>query len=230
MKRLLIIAGLLVLSLLALVGSSALAGHKGDGNPVNATLTGFQEVPAVSSTGQGTFSAQVTTDKITYTLTHSGPRGGGNGGAHSLRPAVGGPGASSPSSAAVAGLRSARLREPSQARLLPRTSSGPLNKGSRLANLQKRSPRSAAGWPTSMSIQPSSRTARSGANLPAGMTIKEWAETTKEKAGTTTGQTTGTTRATKPAKTTSCLREGHRQAGLLSVAPVAQYSAAAVSA
>jgi hypothetical protein len=49
-----------------------MAGHKGGGNTVHATLTGFQEVPPVSSTGQGTFSAQVTSDRITYTLTYSG--------------------------------------------------------------------------------------------------------------------------------------------------------------
>jgi hypothetical protein len=72
MKRLLIMAALLVLSLLVLVGSSAMAGHKGGGNTVHATLTGFQEVPPVSSTGQGTFSPQVTSDRITYTLTYSG--------------------------------------------------------------------------------------------------------------------------------------------------------------
>jgi hypothetical protein len=72
LKRLVITVGLLALPLLVFVGSSAIAGHKDGGNNVSAALRGFEEVPAVSSTGQGTFAAQISSDKITYTLTYSG--------------------------------------------------------------------------------------------------------------------------------------------------------------
>jgi hypothetical protein len=72
MKRRLIIAGLLALPLLVFVGSSAIAGQPGGGKNVSATLTGFQEVPAISTTGHGTFTARVESDRITYTLTYSG--------------------------------------------------------------------------------------------------------------------------------------------------------------
>jgi hypothetical protein len=111
MKRLVLIGGLLVVPLLVFVGSSALAGHKANGNNVSTTLAGFAEVPAVSSTGHGTFSAEISSNKITYTLTYSG-----------LRPRRLWPmftsanrrllAASSPSSAAVAGRRSAPHPEP----------------------------------------------------------------------------------------------------------------------
>jgi hypothetical protein len=72
MKRRLIIAALLALSLLVFVASSAIAGKRGGAKNVSASLTGFQEVPAVSSTGHGTFSAEVESDRINYSLTYSG--------------------------------------------------------------------------------------------------------------------------------------------------------------
>ena len=71
MKKLLIITGLLVVSLLVVLGSSAIAGQ-GGGSNTSATLTGFEEVPAISTAGRGSFSAQIASDKITFTLTYSG--------------------------------------------------------------------------------------------------------------------------------------------------------------
>jgi hypothetical protein len=64
----LLVAGTLVAGLATL----ATAGHGG----FHATLTGYEEVPPISTTGEGTFSAElVTTAKgevLRYTLTYSG--------------------------------------------------------------------------------------------------------------------------------------------------------------
>jgi hypothetical protein len=70
MKRLLVVVGVLVVPLIAFLGSSAIAGDD-HGSTVKAKLTGFSQVPAVSTTGRGSFRAQISSDKITFTLTYS---------------------------------------------------------------------------------------------------------------------------------------------------------------
>ena len=54
-------------------GFSAVAGD-GDGDEFKAKLTGFQEVPAISTTGRGRFVAELSEDgmSLTYELTYSG--------------------------------------------------------------------------------------------------------------------------------------------------------------
>jgi hypothetical protein len=74
-----------VLSALLLFGTSALSGqhrsknhhHPDEGNSVNAQLTGFDEVPAIVTTGSGDFSATIddTGQTITFTLTFSNLEG-----------------------------------------------------------------------------------------------------------------------------------------------------------
>jgi CHRD domain len=53
--------------------ASSAAGGGGGGNRMRASLTGFEEVAAVSTTGNGSFSAREISDGVfQYTLTYSG--------------------------------------------------------------------------------------------------------------------------------------------------------------
>jgi len=69
MKKLYVI--LVLVALLALLAAPALAT---EGGTFKATLTGYEEVPAISSPGTGEFRAKLTSDgtAIEYTLTYSG--------------------------------------------------------------------------------------------------------------------------------------------------------------
>ena len=62
---------LVLVALLALLAAPALAT---EGGTFKATLTGFEEVPAISTTGSGEFQAKVTSDgtAIEYELSYSG--------------------------------------------------------------------------------------------------------------------------------------------------------------
>ena len=64
-------------SLLTMLSAPALAGHK-------ASLDGFNEVPAISTTGEGKFKAQISNDETTieYELSYSGLEGGATLAAH----------------------------------------------------------------------------------------------------------------------------------------------------
>ena len=73
MRRRMFVLVLAVLAAGLLVAS--LAGASGSGKKnIRANLTGFQEVPAVSSFGSGTFRASIDTDAqtITYELSYGG--------------------------------------------------------------------------------------------------------------------------------------------------------------
>jgi hypothetical protein len=69
MRKLVVLTALALVALFALVGSSAVASHPSTGQ-VKASLDGFQEVPAVSTTGSGRFRASVDSDSIDFTLTY----------------------------------------------------------------------------------------------------------------------------------------------------------------
>jgi hypothetical protein len=64
------VAGVAVLAAAAAVGTVAVAG---DGKKVSAELTGYEEVPAISTMGNGTFTARInrSAQEITYRLTYS---------------------------------------------------------------------------------------------------------------------------------------------------------------
>ena len=72
MRKRTFVLGLAVLMAGLLVAS--LAGASGGKKNVKAKLTGFQEVPAVSSFGSGSFTASIDTDAqtITYELSYGG--------------------------------------------------------------------------------------------------------------------------------------------------------------
>ncbi|HWC31882.1 MAG TPA: CHRD domain-containing protein [Actinomycetota bacterium] len=72
MGRRALLALLVVATLVAGIASLATAGHGG----FHATLDGYEEVPAISTTGEGTFRAEIVStakgDVIRYELTYSG--------------------------------------------------------------------------------------------------------------------------------------------------------------
>jgi hypothetical protein len=71
MKKLAIVVALVVVAALAVLGSSAVASGD-DEIDVEARLSGFQEVPAVSTAGRGSFEAVVEADDdIDYRLSYS---------------------------------------------------------------------------------------------------------------------------------------------------------------
>lgn len=74
MRKLVVLTALALVALFALVGSSAVASHRGEGG-VKAGLNGYQEVPAVSTTGSGRFRAAVDSDSIDFTLTYGNLEG-----------------------------------------------------------------------------------------------------------------------------------------------------------
>lgn len=64
------------------VVSMAVAGDDRGGNRFRGGLTGYQEVPAISTTGTGTLSLEIQGDQIAYTLTYSAIEGGAVSAAH----------------------------------------------------------------------------------------------------------------------------------------------------
>jgi CHRD domain len=78
MRRLAIGLGFLVLSLLAAASSGAVVGNGGKGGKegrgddrLTAKLTGFSEVPSISTTGRGSFSAEIENNSIKFKLRYS---------------------------------------------------------------------------------------------------------------------------------------------------------------
>jgi len=63
---------MLKVSALSLMAAALLSSGAFAAGQVKATLSGFEEVPALSSPGSGEFSAQVSADAIDYTLSYSG--------------------------------------------------------------------------------------------------------------------------------------------------------------
>jgi CHRD domain-containing protein len=73
MRKLLIGTALVGVAVLALVGTTAFAG--GDGPDFSAGLRGYQEVPAISTGGHGTFTANKKGHTLHYKLRYSGLSG-----------------------------------------------------------------------------------------------------------------------------------------------------------
>lgn len=69
MRHRLLVTLLSLFTMIAVLAAPTLAG---DGDEFEAELEGFQEVPAVSTTGEGKFKAEVTDDTIAYELEYSG--------------------------------------------------------------------------------------------------------------------------------------------------------------
>jgi hypothetical protein len=75
MRKILFLAALVVVAL-AVAGTAAFATG-GDGKKkFSAKLTGFQEVPAISTAASGTFRATLDGEELSYTLSYSGIEGG----------------------------------------------------------------------------------------------------------------------------------------------------------
>ena len=64
-RRVQLAAGVAVVSIASVVGTTALAGG---GSEIRERLTGFQEVPVVSTGAEGKFRAEVRRDRIDYKL------------------------------------------------------------------------------------------------------------------------------------------------------------------
>jgi hypothetical protein len=76
MRKILFLAMLVVLAV-AVAGTTAFAtGGKSKAKSFRATLTGFQEVPAISTGASGTFRARLDNGQLSYTLSYSGLEGG----------------------------------------------------------------------------------------------------------------------------------------------------------
>ncbi len=71
MKKLAVAASA-VITALAVVAVGAAVSQQTNTNRVRAVLTGFEEVPAVSTFARGTFSASIRADSVSYSLTYSG--------------------------------------------------------------------------------------------------------------------------------------------------------------
>jgi hypothetical protein len=74
MRKILFLTVLVVVALAA-AGATALATG-GGGKNFSTKLTGFQEVPAISTGASGSFDAKLDGDELTYELSYSGIEGG----------------------------------------------------------------------------------------------------------------------------------------------------------
>ena len=83
MKRLIALATAMALAL-GVVGSTAANDNNSNGTGFKANLSGYEEVPAISTTGTGTLSLVVNAagTQISYTLTYSALQGGAAMAAH----------------------------------------------------------------------------------------------------------------------------------------------------
>jgi hypothetical protein len=68
---------LVVAALVAVIAAGGLSATAASGSRFSATLTGYEEIPTLSVSGIGTFSAQVAKDgrSISYSLSYSGLSG-----------------------------------------------------------------------------------------------------------------------------------------------------------
>ena len=75
-RRIQLAAAVAIVSIVSVVATTALAG---DGKNAKAKLSGFEEVPAVLTDGNGKFTAKIsrTEQRIDYTLTYEDIEGGG---------------------------------------------------------------------------------------------------------------------------------------------------------
>jgi CHRD domain len=75
MRKIFFLAVIVVVAL-AVAGTTALATGSTGKKRFDARLTGFQEVPAVSTGARGTFTARLDGEVLSYTLSYSGLEGG----------------------------------------------------------------------------------------------------------------------------------------------------------
>src|ERR671915_645854 len=78
-KRVQLAAAVAIVSIVSVVATTAMAG---DGNNVKAKLSGFEEVPAISTAGSGEFKAKIRSQQIDYTLSYRDLEGGAVSAAH----------------------------------------------------------------------------------------------------------------------------------------------------
>jgi hypothetical protein len=78
-KRIRLAAGVAVVAIASVVATTALAG---DGGNAKAKLSGFEEVPAISTAGSGEFKAKIRSQQIDYTLSYRDLEGGAVSAAH----------------------------------------------------------------------------------------------------------------------------------------------------
>jgi CHRD domain len=72
-KRIQLAAAVAVVAIASVVATTALAGG---GREIREQLTGFQEVPVISTAGSGKFKAKIRDDRITYELRYRDLEGG----------------------------------------------------------------------------------------------------------------------------------------------------------
>jgi hypothetical protein len=70
MRKLGSLGAFVVVGLLAVLGVSSIAGGSGRDDDATARLSGFQETPAVSTTGTGSFRADIRSSSIRYRLSY----------------------------------------------------------------------------------------------------------------------------------------------------------------
>jgi hypothetical protein len=78
-KRVQLAAAVAIVSIVSVVATTAVAG---DGGNAKAKLSGFEEVPAISTAGSGEFKAKIRSQQIDYTLSYRDLEGGTVSAAH----------------------------------------------------------------------------------------------------------------------------------------------------
>src|ERR687896_2374582 len=73
-RRIYLAAAVAVVSIASVVATAAVAGDDGD---ADARLSGFEEVPVISTEGTGKFKAEIHSDRIDYKLSYRDLEGGG---------------------------------------------------------------------------------------------------------------------------------------------------------
>jgi CHRD domain len=82
MKKVWVMTAVFLIAALTVFGATALATGDNGKKKFSAKLTGFQEVPAISTAARGTFRATLEDDTLSYTLSYSGIEGGAAFAAH----------------------------------------------------------------------------------------------------------------------------------------------------
>jgi hypothetical protein len=73
-RRIQLVGAVAVVSIASVVATTAVAG---DGGDADTRLSGFEEVPVISTEGTGKFKAKIRSDRIDYTLSYRDLEGGG---------------------------------------------------------------------------------------------------------------------------------------------------------
>jgi hypothetical protein len=73
-RRMYLAAAVAIVSIVSVVATAAVAG---DGGDATARLSGFEEVPVISTEGTGKFKAEIRSDRIDYKLSYRDLEGGG---------------------------------------------------------------------------------------------------------------------------------------------------------